>query len=105
MKPNTNKSETDSIGFHFPVSKNERINTEQRSTRAELEKLFQFYCLFHLSVNLASAQQQSFSRLHRREQGLLSPWFIWVPLFPPSGLGDGPTVWEVAFSSVTEVTF
>lgn len=55
MKPNTNKSETDSIGFRFPVGKNERINTEQRSMRAELEKLFQFYYLFHLLVNLTSA--------------------------------------------------
>lgn len=52
MKPNINKSETDSIGFHFPVGKNERINTEQRSVRAELEKLFPFYYLFHLLVSV-----------------------------------------------------
>lgn len=49
LKPNINKSETDSVGFHVPVGKNERINTEERSMRAQLEKLVQFYHLFNLS--------------------------------------------------------
>lgn len=91
--------------FSFP-SWQKRKNKHRAKTYESWTWKIISVLLFISSVSKFDFSMTTFlKQTTQEEQGLLSPWFIWVPLFSPSGPGDGPTVWEVAFSSVMEVTF